>query len=67
MKSSFAENCNASNEVTLTLTHTLDDQGTKAIEALQQSLGLTGSLLDEKVRIQGSGSNIVYTRILVPK
>lgn len=67
MTSSFAENCNALNEVTLTLTHTLDDQGAKAIEVLQQSLGLTGSLLDEKVRIQGSGSNIVYTRILVPK
>lgn len=67
MTSSFAENCNASNEVALTLTHTLDDRGAKAIGVLQQSLGLTGSLLDEKVRIQGSGSNIVYTRILVPK
>jgi hypothetical protein len=67
MTSSFAENCNALNEVSLTLTHTLDNQGVKTIEDLQKSLGLTGSLLEEKVRIQGSGSNIVYTRILVPK
>ena len=67
MISSYDDNCNASNKVILTLTHTLDDQGTKTIEDLQKSLGLTGSLLNEKVRIQGSGSNIVYTRILVPK
>jgi hypothetical protein len=52
MTSSFAENCNASNEASLTLTHTLDDQGAKIIEDLQKSLGLTGSLLEEKVRIQ---------------
>ena len=67
MTSSYDDNCNASNEVILTLTHTLDDQDAKTIEDLQKSLGLTGSLLNEKVRIQGSGSNIVYTRILVPK
>lgn len=67
MISSYDDNCNALNEVILTLTHTLDDNGAKTIEDLQKSLGLTGSLLNEKVRIQGSGSNIVYMRILVPK
>ena len=67
MTSSYDDNCNASNEVILTLTHTLDDNGVKTIETLEQSLGLTGSVLNEKIRIQGSGSNVVYTRILVPK
>lgn len=52
MTSSYNDNCNATNNVTLTLTHTLDDNEAKVIQNLQQSLGLTGSVRDEKVRIQ---------------
>lgn len=66
MTSSYDDNCNASNEVLLTLSHILDDQGAKTIEDLQKSLGLTDLSLMKKFAFR-EVDRISYTRILVPK